>query len=87
MRYVQQVCDSPDSLQDETDCLNNALSKNNYNNDFVRWNTHSVINTDSNTQTNVNSGPVTTSTIPYIRDTSDTIALSMQRKLWPIAWG
>ena len=34
-------CDLPDSLQDETECLNNALSKNNYNKDFVRWNTHS----------------------------------------------
>ena len=33
-----------------------------YNTDFVRRNTHS--NTDSNTQ--INSGPVTTATIPYI---------------------
>ena len=53
-RRVQLVCDSPDSLQDETDYLNNVFSKNNYNTDFVRRNTHS--NTDSNTQTN--SGPV-----------------------------
>ena len=43
------------SLQDKTDYLNNVFSKNNYNTDFVRWNTHS--NTDSNSQTN--SGPVT----------------------------
>ena len=58
-RRVQLVCDSPDSLQDETDYLNNVFSKNNYNMDFVyRWNTHS--NVDSNTQTNINSGPVTT---------------------------
>ena len=57
-RRVQLVCDSPDSLQDETDYLNNVFSKNNYNTDFVRWNTHS--NIDSNTQTNINSGPVTT---------------------------
>ena len=54
-RQAQLVCDSPDSLQDETDYLNNVFSKNNYNTDFVRRNTHS--NTDSNTQTNVNSGP------------------------------
>ena len=55
------VCDSPDSLQDETYYLNNVFSKNNCNTDFVRRNTHS--NTDSNTQTKLNSGPVTTATI------------------------
>ena len=73
---TQLVCDSPDSLQDETDYLNNVFSKNNYNTDFVRPNNHS--NTDSNTQTNVNSGPVTTATIPYIRGTSETIARLLQ---------
>ena len=52
----------------ETDYLNNVFSKNNYNTDFVRRKTHS--NTDSNSQTN--SGPVTTATIPYIRGTSET---------------
>ena len=57
-RRAQLVCYSPDSLQDETDYLNNVLSKNNYNTEFVKRNTHS--NTDSNTQTN--SGPVTTAT-------------------------
>ena len=71
---TQLVCDSPDNLQDETDYLNNVFSKNNYNTDFVRRNTHS--NTDSNTQTN--SGPVTTATIPYIRGTSETIARILQ---------
>ena len=40
-RWKQLVCDSPDSLQDETDYLNNIFSKNNYyNTDFVRRNTH-----------------------------------------------
>ena len=73
-RRAQLVCHSPDSLQDETDYLNNVFSKNNYNTDFVRRNTHS--NTDSNTQTN--SGPVTTATIPYIRGTSETIARVLQ---------
>ena len=52
-RRAQLVCDSPDSLQDETDYLN-VFGKNNYNTDFVRRNTHS--NIDSNSQTN--SGPV-----------------------------
>ena len=54
----------------ETEYLNNVFSKSNYNTDFVRRNTHSK--TDSNSQTN--SGPVTTATIPYIRGTSETIA-------------
>ena len=69
-RLTQLVCDSTDSLQDETDYLNNVFSKNDYNTDFVRRNTNS--NTDSNTQTS--SGPVTTATIPYIRGTSEAIA-------------
>ena len=42
-RRAQLVCDSPDSLQDETDYLNNVFSKNNYNTDFFRRNTHSNI--------------------------------------------
>ena len=73
-RRAQLVCDSPDSLQDETDYVNNVFSKNNYSRDFVRRNTHS--NTDSNTQTN--SGPVMTATIPCIRGTPETIARILQ---------
>ena len=57
-RRAQLVCDSPDNLQDKTNYLNNIFSKNNYNTDFPRQNTHS--NTDFNTQTNVNSGSVMT---------------------------
>ena len=75
-RRAQLVCDSPDSLQDETGYLNNVFSKNNYNTDFVRRNTHR--NTNSNTQTNINSGPVTTGTLSYIRGTSETIARILQ---------
>ena len=75
-RRATLVCDSSDSLQDETDYLNNVFSKNNYITDFVRRNTHS--NTDSNTQTNVNSGHVTTATIPYIRGTSESISCILQ---------
>ena len=76
-RRAQLVCHSLDSLQDVTDYLKNLFSKNNYNTDFVRRKTHS--NTDSNTQTNVNTGPVTKATIPYIRGTSsETIARILQ---------
>ena len=49
-------------------------SKNNYNTDFVRRNTNS--NTDSNIQTN--SGPVTTATMPYIRGTYCTYIRTLQ---------
>ena len=45
--------------------------------DFVTRNTHS--NTDSNIQTNINNGPVTTAhNIPYVGGTSETIALTQQ---------
>ena len=44
--------------------------------DFARQNTHS--NTDFNTKTNVNSGPVTTAAILYIRGTSEPIAHILQ---------
>ena len=43
-RRAQLVCDSPGSVQNETDYLNNVFSKNNYNTDFVRRNTHSNAN-------------------------------------------
>ena len=70
-RPAQLVCDSLDSLQDETDYLNTVFSRNNYNADSVRSNTHSKAN--AKTQTNVNSGHVTTATITYIRCTTETI--------------
>ena len=39
-RRAQLVCDSTDSLTDETNYLNNVFSKNNYNADFIRRNTY-----------------------------------------------
>ena len=50
----------------ETDYLNNVFSKT-----TTTRTTHS--NADSKTQTSVNSGPVTTGTISYIRGTSETL--------------
>ena len=67
-RRAQLVCDLPDSVQDEIHYLNIA--------DFVRRNAHSKA--DSNTLTNVNSGPVTTATIPHIRGTAEAIARTLQ---------
>ena len=53
-------------------------NKSNYDTDFVRRNTHSNTTADSNTQTDVNSGPVTTATLPYIRGTSETTVRILQ---------
>ena len=50
-RRAQLVCDSPESLQDETQNLNNVFSKNDYNTDFVRRNTHTEQYTRSNAAT------------------------------------
>ena len=66
-RRAQVVCDSSDSLQDETDYLNNVFSKNNYNADFLTLDdTLTDSSAYSNPQTNVDSGPVTTATISYM---------------------
>ena len=64
------------AYKNETDYLNNVFSKNNYNVDFVRRNAHSKA--DSNTLTNVNSGPVSTATLPYISGTAEAIARILQ---------
>ena len=50
-RRAQLVYDSPDSLQEETENLNNVFSENNYNTDFVRRNTHREQYTRSNAAT------------------------------------
>ena len=64
-RGAQLVCDSPDRLADENNYLDNVFNKNNYNKDFVRRNTYK--NTEPNV-TNNDATPVTTVTIPYVRD-------------------
>ena len=73
-RQAQLVCDSTDSLTDETNYLN-VFSKNNYNADFIRRNTYKLAEHNG---TNANPTPVTTATIPYIKGTSETIAQILQ---------
>ena len=72
-RRAQLVCDSTDSLTDESKYLDNVFSKNNYNPDFVKRNVYK--NNEPNT---TNAKPVTTATIPYIKGTSKTIARILQ---------
>ena len=74
-RRAQLVCDSTDSLTDETNYLNNVFSKNNYNADFIRRNTYKPAQHNG---TNANPTPTTTATIPYIKGTSETIARILQ---------
>ncbi|PFX12822.1 NFX1-type zinc finger-containing protein 1 [Stylophora pistillata] len=66
-RRAQLVCDSTDSLSDENKYLHRVFTKNNYNNDFIRRNTHRPTTT---TETNDTATPTTTATIPYIKETS-----------------
>ena len=64
-RRAQLVCDSTDSLTDETNYLNNVFSKNNY-------------KPAEHNRTNGNLTPVATASIPYIKGTSETIARILQ---------
>ena len=63
---MQLVCDSTDSLTDESKYLDNIFGKNNYTPDFVKRNVSKPTNT-------TNAKPATTATIPYIKGTSETI--------------
>ena len=69
-RRAQLDCNTPDSLSDENKYLRRVFD-NNYNDDFIRRNAHPPTET---TETNANSTPTTTATIPYIKGTSATIA-------------
>ena len=72
-RRAQLVCDSTDSLTDESKYLDNVFSKNNYNPDFVKRKVYK--NNEPNT---TNAKPVTTATIPHNKGTSETISRILQ---------
>ena len=74
-RRARLVCNTPDSLSDENKYIRRVFDKNNYKDDFIRRNTHRPTET---TETNANSIPTTTATIPYIKGTSETIARILQ---------
>ena len=76
-RRAQLVCDSTNSLTDETNYLK-VFSKNNYNADFIRRNTYKPAEQNG---TNANPTPITTATIPYIKGTSETIARILHSEL------
>ena len=57
-------------VQTKLDTWNAFSRKNNYNSDFIKLNTHK--NTEPN-ETTDSPTPVTTTTIPYIQGTSETI--------------
>ena len=63
---------SSDSLSDETTHLERVFQKNNYNSNFIKLNTYRNT-TKTNETTNNRPTRVTTTTIPYIKGTSETI--------------
>ena len=71
-RRAQIVCDSHDSLADETNHLNTVFIKNNYSTDFIKHNTYVRPNNSSK------NSYTTTATVPYIQGTSETIAHILQ---------
>ena len=74
-RRAQLVCDTPDSLRDESKHLERVFIKNNYNADFIRRNIYRSTGADA---TNQNLTHVTTVTIPYIKGTSEAISRILQ---------
>ena len=78
-RRAQIVCDSHDSLTDETRYLNTVFIVNNYSTDFIERNTY-VRPNDSSTNSYS-----TTASIPYIRGTSETIAFILRPYNIPVA--
>ena len=72
-RRAQLVCDTPDSLRDESKYLERVFHKNNYDADFIRRNIYRPTEADA---TNRNPTPVTTVTIPYIKGTSEIASLA-----------
>ena len=65
-RLLDQSSYNPTSHKSTT----NVFSENNYNADYIRWNTYKPA---EHNETNANPTPVTTATIPYTKGTSETI--------------
>ena len=74
-RPVQLVCNTTDSLSDESKYLNLFFSKNNYNEDFIQRNTYRPTTT---TEANDKATPTTTTTLPYIKGISENISRILQ---------
>ena len=74
-RRAQLACNATDSLSDENKYIDRVFSKNNYNKDFIRRNTHRPTNV---TEANDNATPTTTATIPYIKGISENISCILQ---------
>ena len=78
-RRAQLICDTPDSFLDENRYLESSLkvflTKTTTTLTFIRRNIYRPTEADA---TNRNPTPVTTVTIPYIKDTSETISRILQ---------
>ena len=82
-RRAWLVCNTTDSLFDENKYLDCVFPKNNYNEDFIRRNTHRLTTT---TEANDNATPTTTATIPYIKGISEKISRILQPFNIPVAY-
>ena len=74
-RWAKLLCNTIDSLSDENKYLDRVFSKNNYNEDFIRRNTHRPITT---TEANDNTTLTTIASIPYIKGISENISRILQ---------
>ena len=75
-RRAQLVCNTTDSLSEGNKYLDRVFSKNNYNEDLIRRNTHRP--TSTTTEANDNATLTTTATIPYLKGISENISRILQ---------
>ena len=73
---MQLVCNTTDSLSEGNKYLDRVFSKNNYDEDLIRRNTHRP--TTTTTEANDNATPTTTATIPYLKGISENISRILQ---------
>ena len=70
------VCNTTDSLSERNKYLDRVFSKDNYNEDLIRRNTHRP--TTTATEANENVTLTTTATIPYLKGISENISRILQ---------
>ena len=83
-RRARLICGSPDSFADENKYLHNVFNNNNNNHNKDNFRRNTCKNTEPKV-TNNDATPGTTTIIPYIKGTSETIARILQPYNIPVA--
>ena len=83
-RRAQLVCNTTDSLSEGNKYLDRVFSKNNYDEDLIRRNTHRP--TTTTTEANDNATLTTTATIPYLKGISENISRILQPFIIRVAY-